>query len=687
MADRKLLLQRELRRRQLQKELTNRQQVGQQPTQQKPPSFIGAREPTFGERFIQPIKEAAGLDPFAPLGTTGVFGETARRKGGQFITGVKEEGLPFVGETIGEIAGSKLGPKGRAIGAGLGRAAGQGLLQFLQAITNSPNAPKSVKEAALNELKEFGIGAGTQFVGEKLFSGLRRIGAALGFKSSALKPIPDLDDLNRLARSAGIDFTPAQRTTSRAIDTFEEMAENAFFGRGGIRDIKEIAQPRGVRKLVDNMLDNILPRAKRVGRGELGEILNDVILKREKAFRKTGGVLYDAVDRATRPAIKTQKVLLQVPSIILDGTGKPIQRTITKEVEQEVGGALTDISSIKKFVATIQKQRLKEGGPRIAIDDLVDNALGRPNKVNFKTAHNIRSDFLEIQRNAPSKKDKIAGLSGKIANIIDGQMSRAANDLSSTARGLWRTANSFWKTGKKTFNSKVVQRVTKTLAEETPDKIFDAVFRAKSPKQIRTVMNLADPLTQKRLRFAFVDNMVEQGSTQIPGDISDLRTLIGKRFIDKWDSFGDEALDAIFSKEQKQRIRNVARVAKATQGKSGGAGGFLIQLIQAGPIAGVAGGVVTGEPALVRKATKGALLLAGFTSGMSRLLRSKKGSKILTDMMILPPGSTQFANLSIRLTREMSSIRKAIERESQEDKRLIRQPSFEQFRGFGGRGR
>lgn len=615
------------------------------------PTQIGPREPTFGERFIQPIKRAVGLDPFAPIGSAGVLGEFAKRKGVAFIGGVKEEGLPFVGETIGEIAGTAGGPKGRAIGAGLGRAAGQGLLQFLQGIVNSPNAPKSIKDAALNELKAFAVGAGTQFVGEKLFNAARRIGAALGFKSTAIKSIPDLDDLNRLARNAGIDFTPAQRTTSRAIDTFEEMAENAFFGRGRIRNIKEIAQPSGVRRLVDNILDRILPRAQRVGRGELGEILNDVILGKEKAFRRTGGVLYQQVDNL-------------------------------------VGGTPVDLRGLRRLGLNLQKLRAKAGGTRKPIDDIIDDILARPEFAGFKTAHNIRSEFLEAIRSITDKKSKSFGALKQAATNIDRKMQDAAKRISPEAIKSWRIANAFWKKGKKTFNSRIIKRTTKSLVEETPDKIFDAIFRAKSPKQIKTVIDLADPLTQKRLRFAFVDNMVEKSSAQIPGDISDLRTLIGKRFIDQWDSFGDEALDAIFSKEQKQRIRNVARIAKATQGKSGGAGGFLIQLIQAGPIAGVAGGAVTGEPEIARKAAKGAFLLAGFTSGMSRLLTSKRGSKILTDMMTLPPGSTQFANLAVRLTREMTGIRKTIEnefRESRQDKRLV-QPTLRQLRGFGGRG-
>ncbi len=646
-------------------------------------SQIGPGKPTFGQRVVEPIRERVfGLPPGAPLGTTGVLGEFAKRKGAALVSGVKEEGLPFVGETIGEIAGTAGGPKGRAFGAGLGRAAGQGLLQFLEGLVNSPNAPKTVKEAALNELKAFAVGAGTQVVGEKIFNVARRIGGVLGFKSSAVKPIPDLDELNRLAKGAGIDFTPAQKTTSRTIDTIEEMAENAFFGRGRIRNIKEIAQPSGVRRLVDNMLDSILPRAKRVGRGELGELLNDVILGKEKAFRRTGGVLYQKVDDLTRAQIKrvTVKKVKTGTSLKL-GELVPISETIQKKIKKEVGGATVDLRSMKRFALSLQKERVKEGGTKKAVDDIINDILARPDFSGFKTAHNIRSDFLEIVRNAPSKKDRAVGVAKKASAMIDRQMQSAARRLSPEALKQWRIANAFWKNGKKTFNSRIVKRVTKTLAEETPDKIFDAVFRAKSPKQIKTVMDLANPLTQKRLRFAFVDNMVEQSSTQIPGDISDLRTLIGKRFIDKWDSFGDEALNAVFSKEQKQRIRNVARIAKATQGKAGGAGGFLIQLIQAGPIAGVAGGVITGEPAIAKKAAKGAFLLAGFTSGMSRLLASKRGSKILTDMMTVPPGTTQFANLAVRLTREMTGIRKEIEKEFRElkqDRRLIGLPGAKQ---------
>lgn len=637
----------EKRRRVLLREKARRQSL-EQPAQTQQPvqelfRLAGAFQfPVGNQQTIRAMRpgEQMGRSPFFPtplegISRAGPFVSTIREKAQGIRTGIKEEGPLFVGETVGEFAGSKFGPKGRVVGAGVGRASAQGLVNFYQAITNSPNAPKSIKEAALRELKQFSIGAGTEIVSETLLRSLRRMGSVLGFKSTPIKPIPDLDELEKLAKAAGLDFTPAQRTTSRSIDTMEEMAENAFFGRGRIRDIKEIAQPSGVRKLVDNMLDNILPRAQRVGRGELGEILNDVILGKEKAFRRTGGVFYQNVDNL-------------------------------------VGGAVVDLRGLKRLGLTLQKERAKTGGLRKPIDDVIDDIIARPEFADFKTGHNIRSEFLEAIRNIPDKKSKAIGVLKQAAANIDRKMQDAARRISPDALKQWRIANAFWKRGKKTFNSRIVKRTTKTLADETPDKIFDAIFRAKSPKQIKTVLDLTDSLTKKRLQFAFVDNMIEQSSTQIPGDISDLRTLIGKRFLDRWDSFGDESLNAIFTKEQKQNIRNVARAAKAAQGKSGGAGGFLIQLIQAGPIAGVAGGVVTGEPALARKAAKGAILLGGFTSGMSRLLMSKRGSKLLTDLMNVKPGTEQASALAVRLTREMFLIRRQekMEREQQSREQL-----------------
>ncbi|KKN77706.1 hypothetical protein LCGC14_0358320 [marine sediment metagenome] len=631
-----------------------------------------------GPGIRQRISQGLGIQQdilFPPL-TGGVFTQTAQRGLGRLSTGIKEEGAPFVGETIGEFAGSKFGPKGRVIGAGLGRAAGQGIKQFYQSIVGSPNAPQSVKEAALGELEAFAIGAGTELASETLLRGARRVGAALGFKSSVLKPVPGLDDLNILAKRAGIDLTPAQRTVSRSIDTFEEMAENAMFGRGGIRDIKEIAQPKGVRKLVDNLMDSILPRAGQTGRGELGEIIGDVINKKNKAFKQAGAAAYKRVDRLTRPTVQVRDTFIDIPSRILDESGNPFIRTVRKSVKEEVGGALTNIGSIKKIALDIQKQRLKEGGPSIAIDDLVENILSRPNKVNFRTAHNIRSDFLELARNTPDKKARIVGLSNKVAGIIDSQMASAAKELSPEALAAWRSANAFWKTGKETFNSSVVRRTLKAIANETPDKVFAQLFTAKSPKQIRTIMKLADPLTKRRLQSAFLDDLITKSSVQIPGDVSDLRTLFGKSFIDRFETFGSEALKEVFTKDQLKNIRNVARIAKITQGKPGGAGGFLIQLLQAGPIAGAGGGLITGDPALAIRGLKAAANISGFTFTLSKLLQSPKRSKLLTDLMTVPPGTQQFVALHARLAREIVLIRRKERKEKQvrdTDKRQLPQ--------------
>ncbi len=639
--------------------LAEAQARGIVPSQQQPvfnETAMSATQPTLGDKFAnlqERASRALGLGG-APIVTGGPIGAFAAKEFGKLKQGVKEEGARFVGETIGEAVGSKFGLKGRAIGAGLGRATGESITQIAQAIVDSPNAPKTSKEAALRILKEGSIAVGTEIVSDKVLGSVRRLAASLGFRSSTIKPLPDFDDVQRLAKNLNIDLTAAQRTASRSIDTLEEVAENAFFGRGPLRDIKQIDQPAGIRRGVDRLLDSFLSKNRRVGQGELGDILGDVIQKKNKAFRKTGGVLYDAVDRATRPSIETKSVFIDVPSIILDASGKPVQRTVRKEVQQEVGGALTNISGIKKVALQIQKQRLKEGGPRTAVDDIVDNVLSRPNSVNFKTAHNIRSDFLEIQRNAPSKKDRIAGIAGSVAKTIDRQMSIAADNLSPTAKRLWRSANSFWKGGKQIFDSKVVRRVTKSILDDTPDKVLDVVFQGKSPKQIKTIMGLADPLTRDRLRFAFLDNMLSKSTRQIPGDISDLRTLIGRNFLEKFDSFGDDALNAVFSKDEKNRIRTLARLAKTTQGKTGGAGGFLVQLIQAAPLGATATGVLSGQPGLTKKGLVTGIPIAGFTAGLSKLIRSPSGSKILTDMMNVPKGTKEFAALSARLTRELA---------------------------------
>lgn len=641
------------------------------PIQTGQPQTIRALKPgeTIGRSPLFPT-------PLEGISRAGPFVSTARERIGGIKKGIREEGPLFIGETVGELAGTAGGPKGRIIGAGLGRGAAQGLVNFYQGITKSPNAPRTIKEAALRELKQIGIGAGTQGVSEGVVRSARRFGAALGFKSSPLKPIPDLDDLNRLARNAGIDFTPAQRTVSRSVDTIEEMVENAFFGRGGIRDIKEIAQPSGVRKLVDNMLDTFLPQAQRVGRGELGELVNDVVLGKDKAFRRAGGVFYQRVDDLTRAKIK-EITVKETKKGFVRRLGKSVDVTdiIRKKVQKETGGARVDLRGLKRLGLTLQKERAKTGGLRKPIDDVIDDIITRPEFAGFKTAHNIRSDFLEQLRNITDKKSKVIGILKQASSNVDRKMQDAARRIGPEALKAWRIANAFWARGKKTFNSRIVQRVTKTLANETPDKIFDAVFRAKSPKQIKIVLDLTDPLTKKRLKFAFIDDMINKSSKQIPGDVSDLRTLIGRNFIEKFDSFGDDALNVIFTKEEKQRIRNVARVAKIAQGKPGGAGGFLIQLIQAGPIAGVAGGVVTGEPAIAKKAAKGAFLLAGFTSGMSKLIQSPKGSKILTDLMDVKPGTPQASALALRLTREMVRIRR-------QEKKEREQPSREQLRKF-----
>ncbi|KKN77242.1 hypothetical protein LCGC14_0362200 [marine sediment metagenome] len=618
---------------QIQDEIARRQQqaaaVREQPQ-------ISAIEPTARDRFSQfgeRVSRAIGLEG-EPIFQPGPIGAFAAKKGREIKAGVKEEGPLFIGETIGEFAGSKFGAKGRIAGAGIGRATGESFKQIGQAIINSPNAPASSKDAALRLLKEAAIGAGTEAVSEGAVKAFRRLGTTLGFKSTVVKPLPDFDDVQKLARNIGIDLTPAQRSASRAVDTFEEIAENAFFGRGKLRDIKQITQPAGIRRGVDRLLDSFLPKARRVGRGELGEILSDTIAEKNTAFRKAGAAIYKRVDRLNK-------------------------------------GATVNLSSLKAFATRLQQRRIKEGGLAQPIDTVIEDLLKRPDITDFSTAHRIRSSLLEVARNAPSKKDRIVGITKQASKLVDNQMTKASKSLSPDAFKMWRAADGFWRGGKQVFNSKVIRRVTKSVLDDTPDKVLDVIFQAKSPKQIRTVMSLADPLTKKRLRFAFLDNMLEKSTRQIPGDISDLRTLLGRNFLEKFDAFGDEALSAIFSQEEKQRIRNLARLAKTTQGKTGGAGGFLIQLIQAAPLGATATGIVAGQPELAKKGLITGIPVAGFTAGLSALIRSKRGSKILTDLIDVPRGTQNIAALSARLTRELARIKLEERKSKQGPKQAI----------------
>ncbi len=633
-----------------------------QPIVPKRGPTISAREPTFGERFVDPALQRLGLGE-ARFG--GPIQQLAKEKGGALATGIKEEGPLFIGETIGELTLSKFGAKGRIIGAGGGRATADAMVQILQQILKSPKAPRTSKDAAARLLNEFKIGAGS----ELLFEGFLRAGKRIATpflkeaagevaeataKSILPKPIPEADQIFRLAKEAGIDLTPAQKTVSRGIDTLEEMAENAFFGRGRLRDVKQIAQPAGIRRATDRLMDIILPRAKRVGRDELGEILNDAITERNKVFREAGAALYNRVDDLTTKQIKKAEVSL---------------------------------SPLKELAQKLQKERIKEGGLKKPVDDIISDLLQRPDVTDFKTAHRIRSEFLETVRNAPSKKDRIAGIARQSASMMDRQMEKAAKDLSPEALSAWRTANAFWKKGKQTFNSQVVKRVTKAISNETPEKVVDAVFARKSPKQVRTIMELADPLTRQRLRFAFLDDLISKASAQIPGDVADVRTLIGKTFIDKFDTLGDDMLDAAFGESLKKRIRNTARLAKITQGRTGGAGGFLIQLIQAGPIGASGAGIVTGSPELAKKGLVAAIPIGVFTDGMSRLLVSKRGSRILTDSLNTKPGTDAAIRATLRLVREIERehLRSKRQRKIDSAREILGTSPLKEFRGVGRR--
>ena len=589
----------------------------------------------------------------AIAGGAGYISPQAERKVRGFIQGVKHEGPLFIGEEIGERVGSKFGKAGSIIGAGQGRATADAFVQIYQQIMNKPDAPNSTKEAATRLMKEWGIGAGTQGVTEGAIGVGRKLAAPFAKNTVKNAVLPDFAQIEALAKQAGIDLTPAQRTASRGLDNLENYIEKSIAGGGRIRNIKEIQQPAKVRDLTSSILNRILPEGRAVGRSTLGEMVDDAIVGSRRLFKDAGSELYENVDRITSPDLLTRTVSIDVPSIVLDEAGKPFITTVTKEVEEEVGGALVDLRPIKDFAGKLQKKRLKEGGASKPIDSLIDDILSRPDQASFQTAHSIRSDFLEQARNAPSRKDRLVGIANKVSGLLDGQMELSARAHGKGAEAAWRNANEFWATGKAQFDKGVVKRIAKEVSTGSPDRVVDIVFARKSPDQVKQVMQLIDdPVIQDRLKRSYMEDLFSKSSSQIPGDVTDKRTIVGKALIDRIDEVaGDGMLEAVYGKTRALEIQNLARLAKATQGGTGGVGGILAQALQLGPAVAGATGAVTGNKEAAKKGIVAAATIAAFGESLSKMISSPKYSKLLTDTAKMPPGSKQAAQSIARISR------------------------------------
>jgi hypothetical protein len=484
--------------------------------------------------------------------------------------------LPAVGATLGGLAGGGLlSVPFAAAGGALGEA-GKQLLEG-----GSVDPVSVAKEGAWQgAMQAGGLGAA------KL---LGKVAAPLTKKLE-----PKVGELVDAFKSYGGKFSPAQVTSSKLMDTVEEIAGESLTGRETVTKFR-LGQKEAVGRFVEDLSSKLGTSADPA---DVGRIALDAIEGNFETFNRAAKTMYGQVDTLSKGAVVS----------------------------------LTGLKSFAKEQLLVAEARKGIGGS-MAGDSLLSKVTELPDTMTFKQAQSLRSGLWDELHNSLANRDKATGLAKRFLALTDDAMETGAKGLGNDAYQAWRDANSFYRTNKEVFKTKLIAR----LSKDNPEIIVDQVFRPGRVSNIQKVREAlkGTPEAWDQLKGAYFNKLITQSSDESG-------SVIGDKLLNNLKRMGDPSLKEIFG-ENAKNLDLLARTAKTVQTKVGGSGGMLIQLTQAGAF---------GSLVAMQYPKAGLSVLVG-PYAAAKLITSDAGIQWLTKGMATPANAADAIAISTRLLREV----------------------------------
>lgn len=331
-------------------------------------------------------------------------------------------------------------------------------------------------------------------------------------------------------RLLGEEASPSagRLTTSRAVDTAENVSEYAFLG--GRVEARNLRASERAKRLVYDLTNRYL---KGASRQEVDNLVSDVLTRGDEAFRATAERLYSKVDELAGVEIPTRDLIKLRNDIVTEfqagarddgmielvyaidrtlGVPRPM-RGIDKGVmvSSEVGPKRFDPRKPGAIVtegADTEAQRLGEF-PRFEMDNITgemrpalpDTGAGRFTRgpgggwvdtpptargtITFAEAQKLRSDMLRAARARGNSNfpGQLEGTAKRVSGQLDKDIEALGTSLAGSsldAYQYFRLANQFWKDGAEAFSSEAM----KAIANARPDDLFKMLMREDSPQQV-----------------------------------------------------------------------------------------------------------------------------------------------------------------------------------------------------------
>ncbi len=573
-----------------------------------------------------------------PAQMEGVEGEKFREK--TWPERLGEDAPEMIGSTIGAVlastpGGGRVGQVAKAVaGAGLGGGIGQTIQDIYYDLFEPEKAPATFGERGKRTLY-----AGAEQGMWELAGGTMWHTVAAGLNKLRPTVSNTYKEIIEAFEKKGGHLLPQQMTDNWIIKTIGSMSEYSVLGKHYFKKARE-QQAKILRDMSTDLATDILSKADNLTSKEVGALYIDAITDGRAAFKGAAQRLYSELDVlvAQKDVVKT--VMEEVPSVLLDKTGKALTKIVPKQVQKLVDNAPVDMQSIKVF-AKEQMERLER--TNISSSDPVyktwSRMYGQANKMLFGDAQALRSEFLTKSR-SKAMTTNIEGEKAaykQVEKMLEQSMQDAAlNSKNPVILNAYKRANKFYKFGKETFNTEFLNKIIKK--KDTLAKISDAVFsegNVDEVLQMRKALRTAGKLdkdfdfnkTWETMQSSYLRRFIAK--TKNPDDMLINPKSFGKLFVP--DSKANDTFKAAFTAEQRKGVELFYNVAKKVLEKPDSNLGMLVQLTQAGAAGailtmkgvGVAGASILLTPQIVAKIFTDPKLAKLVVKGMTTRTESK----------------------------------------------------------------
>ena len=600
-------------------------------------------KPAFVDPFEKPKGKAAFVDPFsgasqeqlrsAKPSTTAELPPGVDTPIVPFLQRLaKGEGLPIVGETAGGLAAARRSTPLGAAASALGGSGMEAMRQLIQQQQGMEEAPKTSLEAA-KRIGGAGVkGAVGEYGGRKVFGLLSKLAAP--YRKSLTE---EGKTAIELVRGRGI-VTPGEATSSRSLDILENIAEGSIFGGG-----RMAATKKATKDIITNTIDDFVAHiGPQTDRKILRTLLGDTIAKGKKTFEQVAEGWYKGLDRLAPSS--TETIVERVPTSILDASGNPIYKAVSKQVQKgsvDIRGVKKMASGMKAFTETA---KLGEGAKDFA------KIIAKGDNLTFSEAHAFRTSLYEAADTPGLIGTTTSAELKKLASSVENSMERAARKEGGNAWEQFREISANYKTGSARFRNDLVTK----LAKKDADLIVDTLLSTKEPiniEQVKNILLTTDKSVWPKVQNAFAGKIILDAKDPITNQLSAKKALEALSGFDR-----SGALKEFFPKNEIALIKKSLGGLHAIQEKGAeGTGRMAIQLMQAGAIVGAATGgvsfILTGDIGVGAGAglTGGGLVILGGPAMLGRAFTNPRIAKFLSEGYTLGPGIREAAKFLARL--------------------------------------